>query len=51
MNPELETSAFRITDERGLAWYVRKIAAIDSEIARVQNQAKSIIAELETANP
>ena len=47
MNPEQETPAFSITDERGLTWYVRKIAAIDSEIARVQNQAKSIIAELE----
>jgi hypothetical protein len=45
MNPD--TLPFTITDRRGLEWYIRKIAAIDAEIARVQEQAKAIIADLE----
>jgi hypothetical protein len=42
-----EKPQFVIVDEEGLAWYARKMAAIDGEISRVQTQAKAIVAELE----
>jgi hypothetical protein len=40
-------TTFTIIDESGLAWYARKIAAIDSEANRIQAQAKAMLADLE----
>jgi hypothetical protein len=46
MGNDSETT-FTITDESGLAWYARKIAAIDGEANRIQAQAKAMLADLD----